>query len=88
MTLPRSLCVGQMAAVFDDATDGDDRAARQALQICALCPRLEACQEDLRAWQAMNVDVGRVMAGTDLQAPRRGQVRAPQVRHRREESHA
>ena len=41
------LCGGPMTAVFDDAAEGDRRAAQQAQSVCALCPIQERCRQQV-----------------------------------------
>ncbi len=67
------LCGGAMTAVFDDAAAGDQRAARQALSVCALCPIREQCREQVLLSPPWPMDKGPrgVVAGSVLRQPRR-----------------
>lgn len=67
------LCGGAMTAVFDDAAAGDQRAARQAQSICALCPIQEQCRQQILLSPPWPRDEGPrgVVAGSVLRRPRR-----------------
>lgn len=67
------LCGGAMTAVFDDAAEGDRRAARQAQSVCALCPLQKSCQEQVLEsppWPEGQGPRG-VVAGAVVRSPRR-----------------